>query len=234
MGALRVNEGLGWAMPLVLHGYRYSVYLRIVRLALAEKGGGLRAGRSRTLSPPTSRWPISPSIRSAGCRPWFTTISSSTKPAPSPAISIAASPAPPCSPDRRAPWPAWTRSSAWSIPTATGRWCARSSPIACSGRRSASRPTRPRSSGAWPAAAKVLAALEALVAPDASRRPDLSLADLHLGAMIAYFAAAPAGAALLQNHPRLAAVVGCSFSRRPSCCRDRSRPAERLGQVTVA
>ena len=25
-------------MPLVLHGYRYSVYLRIVRLALAEKG----------------------------------------------------------------------------------------------------------------------------------------------------------------------------------------------------
>ena len=27
-------------MPLVLHGYRYSVYLRIVRLALAEKGVG--------------------------------------------------------------------------------------------------------------------------------------------------------------------------------------------------
>ena len=25
-------------MPLVLHGYRYSVYLRIVRLTLAEKG----------------------------------------------------------------------------------------------------------------------------------------------------------------------------------------------------
>ena len=25
-------------MPLVLHGYRYSVYLRIARLALAEKG----------------------------------------------------------------------------------------------------------------------------------------------------------------------------------------------------
>ena len=27
-------------MPLVLHGYRYSVYLRIIRLTLAEKGVG--------------------------------------------------------------------------------------------------------------------------------------------------------------------------------------------------
>jgi hypothetical protein len=25
-------------MPLVLHGYRYSVYVRIARLALAERG----------------------------------------------------------------------------------------------------------------------------------------------------------------------------------------------------
>ena len=45
--------------------------------------------------------------------------------------------------------------------------------------------------------------------------PALSLADLHLGAMLAYFAAAPEGAALLRNHPRLAAWWG-RLSRRPS------------------
>jgi glutathione S-transferase len=65
-------------------------------------------------------------------------------------------------------------------------------------------------------AAKVLAALEALAAPDAFLiGPALSLADLHLGAMIAYFAAAPEGAALLENYPRLAAWW-THLSRRPS------------------
>jgi glutathione S-transferase len=54
-------------------------------------------------------------------------------------------------------------------------------------------------------AARVLAALEALAAPDAFLAgPALSLADLHLGAMVAYFATAPEGLALLENHPRLA------------------------------
>ena len=66
------------------------------------------------------------------------------------------------------------------------------------------------------AAAKILAALEALAAPDAFLvGPALSLADLHLGAMIAYFAAAPEGAALLENHPRLAAWW-LHLGRRPS------------------
>jgi glutathione S-transferase len=65
-------------------------------------------------------------------------------------------------------------------------------------------------------AAKVLAALEVLAAPDAFLvGPALSLADLHLGAMLAYFAAAPEGAALLRNHPRLAAWW-VRLSRRPS------------------
>jgi glutathione S-transferase len=65
-------------------------------------------------------------------------------------------------------------------------------------------------------AAKLLAALEALAAPDAFLvGPALSLADLHLGAMIAYFAAAPEGAALLENHPRLAAWW-LHLGRRPS------------------
>jgi glutathione S-transferase len=51
----------------------------------------------------------------------------------------------------------------------------------------------------------VLRALEALAAPDTfltGAAP--SLADLHLGAMIAYFAMAPEGAALLEKHLRLA------------------------------
>lgn len=66
------------------------------------------------------------------------------------------------------------------------------------------------------AAAKVLGALEAL----ASAGPFLtgstiSLADCHLGAMIAYFTAAPEGTALLERHLRLAAWWR-HVGRRPS------------------
>jgi glutathione S-transferase len=57
-------------------------------------------------------------------------------------------------------------------------------------------------------AAKVLAALEALASEPFLAGPDLSLADLHVGAMIAYFALAPEGAALLVKYPRLAAWWG--------------------------
>jgi glutathione S-transferase len=54
--------------------------------------------------------------------------------------------------------------------------------------------------------ARVLAALETLAAPaDFLTGPAVSLADLHLGAMIAYFTAAPEGAAMIEHHPRLAA-----------------------------
>ena len=56
------------------------------------------------------------------------------------------------------------------------------------------------------AAAKVLDALEALVAADPwLTGPDISLADFHLGAMVAYFAQSPRGAELLAARPRLAA-----------------------------
>lgn len=55
-------------------------------------------------------------------------------------------------------------------------------------------------------AVKVLSALEALAAPDAFLVGSaISLADFHLGAMMAYFAAAPAAADLLAGHSRLAA-----------------------------
>lgn len=53
-------------------------------------------------------------------------------------------------------------------------------------------------------AVRVLEALEALATPERFLLgPELSLADLHLGAMIAYFAAAPEGSTLLGKHPRL-------------------------------
>ena len=56
------------------------------------------------------------------------------------------------------------------------------------------------------AARKVLGALEALASSEASLAgPAISLADLHLGAMMAYFAAAPEGRDVLVQHPRLSA-----------------------------
>lgn len=55
------------------------------------------------------------------------------------------------------------------------------------------------------AAPKILGALEALAGGGAHLVGErLSLADLHLGAMIAYFAAAPEGSAALAGYPKLA------------------------------
>ena len=55
-------------------------------------------------------------------------------------------------------------------------------------------------------AEKVLGALDTLAAGDAFLvGPQLSLADLHLGAMMAYFTAAPEGQAMLDRHPKLSA-----------------------------
>jgi glutathione S-transferase len=64
-------------------------------------------------------------------------------------------------------------------------------------------------------AAEVLAALEALASEPFLTGSELSLADLHVGAMIAYFTLAPEGAAALANHPRLAAWWA-KVSRRES------------------
>jgi len=63
---------------------------------------------------------------------------------------------------------------------------------------------------------KVLDALEVLAAPDTwLTGPDISLADFHLGAMIAYFAQSPRGAALLTVRPRLS-TWWQRFKARPS------------------
>lgn len=56
------------------------------------------------------------------------------------------------------------------------------------------------------ASARALDALETLAATEAwLTGPDLSLADLHLGAMVAYLAKSARGAALLAERPRLSA-----------------------------
>jgi glutathione S-transferase len=66
------------------------------------------------------------------------------------------------------------------------------------------------------AASRALSALEKLAGDEALLvGPAISLADLHLGAMIAYFAQAPEGAAMLALHPRLAAWWR-SVAARPS------------------
>ncbi len=65
-------------------------------------------------------------------------------------------------------------------------------------------------------AEKVLAALETLAAEEAFLvGARLSLADLHLGAMMDYFTAAPAGLAMLDRHARLGAWWR-HLQRRPS------------------
>ena len=65
-------------------------------------------------------------------------------------------------------------------------------------------------------APKVLGALEKLASGEAFLvGPGLSLADLHLGAMIAYFVQAPEGQQALQHYPRLAAWWA-RVSARPS------------------
>lgn len=56
--------------------------------------------------------------------------------------------------------------------------------------------------------ARVLAALEGLAGDDWLVGGRLSLADLHLGPMMAYFVAAPEGAAMLAGYPKLSAWWG--------------------------
>jgi glutathione S-transferase len=66
------------------------------------------------------------------------------------------------------------------------------------------------------ASAKVLDALEALAAADPwLTGPDISLADFHLGAMVAYFAQSPRGTELLTARPRLS-TWWQRFKARPS------------------
>lgn len=82
-------------------------------------------------------------------------------------------------------------------------------------------------------AAKVLPALEALAFEPFLAGPGLSLADLHVGAMIAYFTLAPEGAAMLAKHPRLAAWWGRLRRRESFAATDPGLPSSEHGPDRV-
>lgn len=202
-------------MPLVLHGYRYSVYLRIVRLALAEKAVAYERVEVNPFAPdvPSAYLILHPFGRVP------TLVHDDFALYETGAITRYL--------DRAFAGPALQPRS----PRAVGRMDQIIGVVDSYGywplvrqvfshrvfRPAIGQPADGAEIGRGLAgAAKVLAALEALAAPDAFLvGPDLSLADLHLGAMIAYFAAAPEGSALLHNHPRLAAWW-LHLNRRPS------------------
>jgi glutathione S-transferase len=192
-------------MPLVLHGYRYSVYLRIARLALAEKGVAYDRVEVNPFAPdvPASYLALHPFGRvPALVHDDFALYETG-------AITRYI--------DRAFAGPALQPSA----PRAQGRMDQILGVVDSYGywplvrqvfshrvfRPAVGQPAdEAEVERGLAGATKVLAALEALATADAFLvGPALSLADLHLGAMIAYFAAAPEGAALLANHPRLAA-----------------------------
>jgi glutathione S-transferase len=202
-------------MSLVLHGYRYSVYLRIVRLALAEKGV---AYDRVEVNPFASEVPADYlALHPFGRVPTLVhddfvlyETGAITRYLDRAFAGPALQPASPRSLARM--------DQIISIVDSYGYW-----PLVRQVfshrvfRPAAGRPAdEAEVAQGLAGAAKVLAALEALAAPEAFLAgPALSLADLHLGAMVAYFAAAPEGAALLKNHPRLGRWWE-SLRRRPS------------------
>ncbi len=202
-------------MSLVLHGYRYSVYTRIARLALAEKGVAYDRAEIDPFAPdvpatylalhPFGRVPalvhddfvlhetgaITRYVDRAFPGPPLQPAAPRTQARVDQIVGIV---------DSYAYWPLVRQVFAHRVfRTAVGR-LADEAEVA-SGLASA---------------AKVLRALDALAAPDRFLvGHTLSLADLHLGAMMAYFAAAPEGSAMLGQHRRLAGWWA-ELKQRPS------------------
>lgn len=196
-------------MPLVLHGYRYSVYLRIVRLTLAEKGVDYEGIEVNPFAPdvPASYLALHPFGRVPALVhdgfPLYETA----------AITRYV--------DRAFRGPALQPTGAQAlarmdqviaIVDSYGYWpMVRQLFVQAVMAPRRGQPTDPAEvERGLAASAKVLTALDPLVA-----RGGPTLADLHLGAMLAYFTLAPEGAALLQQHERLAAWWA-ELSARPS------------------
>ena len=202
-------------MPLVLHGYRYSVYVRIARLALAEKGVVYDQVEVNPFAPdvPAAYLALHPFGRVP------TLVHDDFALYETGAITryldrTFAGPAL----QPRSPRALARMDQIIGVVDSYGYWPLVRQVFSHRVFRPAiGQPADEAEVGRGLAgAAKVLAALEVLAAPDAFLvGPALSLADLHLGAMLAYFAAAPEGAALLRNHRRLAAWW-VRLSRRPS------------------
>ena len=192
-------------MPLVLHGYRYSVYVRIVRLVLAEKGVAYDRVEVNPFAPdvpaaylalqPFGRVPVVVhdgfSLYETGAITRYI-----DRAFPGPSLQ-------PASPQALA-----RMDQIIGIVDSYGYW-----PMVrqvFSHRVFRTRTGQPVDGAeierGLAASAKVLAALELLIeeGPLIGDGP-VSLADLHLGAMMAYFVLAPEGATLLRDHRRLAA-----------------------------
>jgi glutathione S-transferase len=192
-------------MPLILHGYHYSVYNRIARLALAEKGVAYERAEVNPFDPavPAAYLALHPFGRVP------TLVHDGFVLYETGAITRYV--------DRAFPGPSLQPGD----PRALARMDQLIGVIDSYGywpmvrqvfshrvfRAAAGRPVdEAEVAQGLAGSAKVLAALEALAATDAFLvGPDLSLADLHVGAMVAYFTWAPEGAALLRDYPRLAA-----------------------------
>ncbi|HTR84734.1 MAG TPA: glutathione S-transferase family protein [Reyranella sp.] len=202
-------------MTTVLHGYHLSVYLRIARLALAEKGVAYERVEVNPFDPdrpaaylelhPFGRVPV---LVHDGFALYETAAITRyiDRAFPGPALQPA---------DARA---LARMDQIIGVVDAYAYW-----PLVR--QVFAQRVMRPRFNrpvdeaeiaAGLAAAPRVLGALETLASGATFLVGSaLSLADLHLGAMIAYFAEAPEGAALLSSYPRLAAWWE-SLATRPS------------------
>ena len=202
-------------MALFLHGYRYSVYVRIVRLVLAEKGV---AHERVEVNPFAADMPAEylklhpfgrvPALVHDGFALYETGAITRyvDRAFPGPALQ-------PADPKRLA-----RMDQIVGVADAYAYW-----PLVR--QVFVHDVVRPHRGTAGDAAeldkgladsGKVLDALEVLAAPDTwLTGPDISLADFHLGAMIAYFAQSPRGAALLTVRPRLS-TWWQRFKARPS------------------
>ena len=195
-------------MTLVLHGYRYSVYVRIARLVLAEKGVAYDQIEVNPFAPdvPASYLALHPFGRvPALVHDGFTLYETGAitryidRAFPGPALQPV---------DRQA---LARMDQVIGIVDAYAYW-----PLVrqvFSHRVFRPRSGQPGDEGeiarGLQASARVLAALEPLIGDG------LTLADLHLGAMIAYFVQAPEGRQGLQQHPRLT-EWWARLSARPS------------------
>jgi glutathione S-transferase len=195
-------------MSLVLHGYHYSVYARIARLTLAEKGVAYDRVEVNPFAPnvPAAYLALHPFGRvPALVHDGFALYETGAitryidRAFPGPALQPAE------------PRAAARMDQIIAIVDSYGYW-----PMV----RQVFSPRVFRARTGQPVdeaeiarglagSAKVLAGLEPLVSAG------LTLADLHLGAMVAYFVQAPEGAALLHQYPRLTAWW-VRVSARPS------------------
>jgi glutathione S-transferase len=191
-------------MPLILHGYHYSVYNRIARLALAEKGVAYERAEVNPFDPalPAAYLTLHPFGRVP------TLVHDGFVLYETGAITRyvdRAFPGPALQP--REPRALARMDQLIGVIDSYGYWpMVRQVFSHRIFRAAAGRPVdEAEVAQGLASSAKVLAALEALATDAFLVGRDLSLADLHVGAMVAYFTLAPEGAALLTDYPRLAA-----------------------------